>query len=299
MRFVAALLAAACMAAAAADIDSMWEYGDPAASERRFREALGKGSADDDLELTTQIARTYSLRARYADAHRALDAIQPQLTTTTARVNALYLLERGRTLRSSGDPAAARPLFRQAYDVALGATETGLAVDAAHMLALVTPLAEAGAWTETGVGLARSAPAADAKARGLLPALLNNHAWNLYDAGRPEDALPVFIEAETAWRATGRQPQGRIATWSVARCLRSLGRYDEALGLQRKLELEWSTSGGSDGYVFEEIAENLDRLGRASEAKPYYARAVDALGKDPAFVRDHAARLQRLKDRAR
>jgi tetratricopeptide (TPR) repeat protein len=293
------MLVAACMAADAADFDSMWEYGDPAASERRFTEALGKGSADDDLELTTQIARTYSLRARYGDAHRALDSIQPRLSTTTARVNALYLLERARTLRSSGDPGAAKPLFRQAYDVALGAAEIGLAVDAAHMLALVTPLAEASAWTGTGVELARSAPATDAKARGLLPALLNNHAWNLHDAGRPGDALPVFIEAEAVWRATGRQPQSRIATWSVARCLRSLGRYDEALGLQRKLELEWSTSGGSDGYVFEEIAENLDQLGRAAAAKPYYARAVDALGKDPAFVRDHAARLQRLKDRAR
>jgi tetratricopeptide (TPR) repeat protein len=109
----------------------------------------------------------------------------------------------------------------------------------------------------------------------------------------------VFIEAETAWRATGRQPQGRIATWSVARCLRSLGRYDEALSLQRKLALEWSTAGGRDGYVFEEIAENLDGLGRAVEAKPYYARAADVLGKDPAFVRDHAVRLQRLQDRAR
>ena len=51
--------------------------------------------------------------------------------------------------------------------------------------------------------------------------------------------------------------------------------------------------------MFEEIAENLDKLGRPTEARPYYARAADALGKDPAFVRDHAARLQRLQDRAR
>ena len=287
------------MVATAADIDSMWEYGDPAASEQRFRAALGKGSADDDLELKTQIARTYSLRARYADAHRALDAIQPQLATATARVNARFLLERGRTLRSSGDSVASQPMFRQAYDVALGASEIGLAVDAAHMLALVTPLAEASAWTETGVKLARSAPAADTKARSLLPALLNNHAWNLHDAGRLDDALPIFIEAETGWRATGRQPQGRIATWSVARCLRSMRRYDEALSLQRQLEREWTASGGIDGYVLEEIAENLDGLQRSAEARPYFARAAEALGKDPAFVRDHAARLHRLQDRGR
>ena len=45
-----------------------------------------------------------------------------------------------------------------------------------------------------------------------------------YDA-----ALAAFREAEVAWHASGMQPQGRIATWSVARCLRSLQRYDEAL----------------------------------------------------------------------
>ena len=45
MRFATALLAGACVAATVADIDSMWEYGDPAASERRFRESLGKGRA--------------------------------------------------------------------------------------------------------------------------------------------------------------------------------------------------------------------------------------------------------------
>ena len=163
------------------------------------------------------------------------------------------------------------------------------------MLALVTSAAAAAGWTDTGITLARASN--DPKARALLPALLNNHAWNLHDAGRFDDALPVFIEAETAWHATGKQPQGRIATWSVARCLRSLGRYNDALALQRRLETEWSASGGSDGYVFEEIAENLDALGRPDEARPYFARAARELGKDPIFSRGEPARLQRLIDR--
>jgi hypothetical protein len=50
--------------------------------------------------------------------------------------------------------------------------------------------------------------------------------------------------------------------------------------------------------VFEEIAENLDALGRPAEARSYYARAARELGKDPSFVRDEPARLQRLIDRA-
>jgi tetratricopeptide (TPR) repeat protein len=283
-------------ATAGDDVEDFWEYDNPAASEQRFRAALGSGGTDRDLELQTQIARTYSLRRRFDEAHRILDQIQPALPSASARVQSRYLLERGRTLRSAGDKEAAQPLFLQAYDVALGGGAIGLAVDAAHMLALVTPSDTATAWTNTGIRLARSS--SDSKARALLPALLNNHAWNLHDAGRFDDALPVFIEAETAWRATGKQPQGRIATWSVARCLRSLGRHDEALALQRKLAAEWSADGGSDGYVFEEIAENLDALGRPAEARSYYARAARELGKDPSFVRDEPARLQRLIDRA-
>ena len=297
LALAALLLVTVTHATAGDEIEEFWEYDNPAASEQRFRAALGSEGNDRDLELQTQIARTYSLRRRFDEAHRILDQIQPALPTSSARVRSRYLLERGRTLRSAGDKAAAESLFRQAYDVALGAGEIGLAVDAAHMLALVTPAEAAAAWTDTGISLARSS--GDAKARALLPALLNNHAWNLHDAGRFDDALPVFIEAESAWRATGKQPQGRIATWSVARCLRSLGRYHEALTLQRTLEAEWSAGGGSDGYVFEEIAEILDALGRPAEARPYYARAARELGKDPSFVRDEPAGLQRLIDRGR
>jgi tetratricopeptide (TPR) repeat protein len=285
--------------AAAAPIEELWEFGDPAASEQRFRDALGRGSADDDLELQTQIARTYSLRRRFDDAHRTLDAIEPRLPAAAPVVRARFLLERGRTLRSSGQAEAARPLFAEAYETARAAGLTGLAVDAAHMLAIVTPLTEATQWTSAGIELARAAPPDDRLARGLLPPLLNNQAWNLHDAQRYDEALALFLEAEAAWLATGRQPQGRIASWSVARALRSLGRYDEALAIQRRLEAEWQAAGGVDGYVFEEIAENLEALGRVAEARPYFARAAAELGKDPAFARDHAARLQRLVERGR
>ena len=160
------------------------------------------------------------------------------------------------------------------------------------MLAIVEPPASAAQWTKRGVELARAST--DAKARGLLPALLNNHAWNLFEERKYEEALAAFREAETAWHATGRQPQGRIATWSVARALRALKRHDEALQLQTRLEREWQAAGGADGYVFEEIAENLEALGRTAEATAYFRRAEQELGKDPQFVRDEAARWKRI-----
>lgn len=279
------------------DIDSFWEYANPAASEQRFRAALAGADGDRRLELLTQIARTYSLRRQFADAHALLDEVARDLGSAGPAPRTRYLLERGRTFNSAGDKAGARPLFVAAFDTALAAGLDGLAVDAAHMLPIVDGGAEGARWTERGLALARRS--SDPKARALLPALLNNHAWNLHDAGRFADALHVFREAEAAWHATGRQPQGRIATWSVARCLRSLERFDEALAIQRGLEQAFADAGSPDGYVFEEIAELLLALGRTKEAQPYFARAAETLGRDPGFASGQPARLKRLRDLGR
>jgi tetratricopeptide (TPR) repeat protein len=293
---VVLVLAALGASAASMNIDDYWEYSDPAASEVRFRAALAGADPDTRLELQTQIARTFSLRRQFADAHSLLDEIEPRLASAGAAPQVRYLLERGRTYNSGGDPARSRGLFERAWERARTAGLIGLAVDAAHMLAIVTPPDEAARWTRDGLELARASN--DAKARALLPALLNNHAWNLHDTGRYEDALAVFREAETEWHLTGRQPQGRIATWSVARCLRSLQRHEEALSLQHELEREWQKAGGADGYVFEEIAENLHALGQGPDAARYYRRAADELAKDPSFARDQPERWQRLLERS-
>jgi tetratricopeptide (TPR) repeat protein len=279
------------------DIDAYWEYSDPAASEARFRALLPDARGDERLEVLTQIARTYSLRRDFAQAHALLDEVEGQLGSAGAAPRVRYLLERGRTFNSSGDKASARPLFVQAWEIASANGLDGLAVDAAHMVPIVVGGAEGVEWTRRGLELARRST--DAKARALLPALLNNHAWNLHDDGRFAEALPVFREAEVAWLATGKEPQGRIARWSVARCLRSLGRFEEALPIQRALEREWAAAGSADGYVFEELAELLDAIGRQEEAKPYFRRAAEVLSKDDWLVKTEPQRLERLRERGK
>jgi hypothetical protein len=105
---VAALLAAALAfhgAVAAIDIDTLWEYGDPAASEARFRAQLPSARGDDRLELL---------------------------------------------------PSRARALFLDAWHAARKAGAEGLAVDAAHMVAITASgTAEALEWNRRGLALAR------------------------------------------------------------------------------------------------------------------------------------------------
>jgi tetratricopeptide (TPR) repeat protein len=276
------------------DIDSFWEYSDPALSEERFRTALGLAEGDERLELLTQIARTYSLRKRFDQAHEVLNEVEQQLTLAGPRPRVRCLLERGRTFNSSGEKERARLLFVQAWEQALAAHQEGLAADAAHMVAITySGSADAIAWNQRGLVVARASQ--DAKARALIPAMLNNSAWDLHDMGRFTEALPLFEEAQAEWLARGQPKQIQKAKWAVAHCLRSLGRYDEALTIQRTLEAEHKAAGTVDGYVFEEIAENLAALGKPDEAKPYWGKAVDELSKDEWFVRNEAVRLTNLK----
>ena len=239
----------------ALEIDGFWEYSDPAGSESRFRAALASAQGDERLEVLTQIARTYSLRDRFEEAHRLLDEIEPQLAAAGARPKLRYLLERGRTFNSSGNKEQARELFVAAWEQGSAARIEGLAVDAAHMVAIThSGTAEALPWNERGLAVARGSK--DPKAIALIPAMLNNSAWDLFDLGRYAEALPVFEDALKEWTARGNPQQIRIAKWSVARCLRSLGRFQEALDLQRALEKEYAAAGEANTDVTDEIAAN-------------------------------------------
>lgn len=279
------------------DIDSFWEYTDPAASEERFRDALNSAQGDIRLELLTQIARTFSLRNRFDEAHEILNDVEEQLTNAGARPHVRYLLERGRTFNSNGEKEKARALFTEAWEQAQAAHLEGLAVDAAHMIAITySGTAKAIDWNQRGLTIARASQ--DVKARSLIPAMLNNSAWDLHEKGRFDEALPLFEEAQAEWIKRDKPEQIRIAKWAVARCLRSLGRYAEALTIQRALEAEHISAGSVDGYVFEEIAENLFALGKTNEASPYFEKAFEELNKDEWFVRNEAARLASLKTRA-
>ncbi len=280
--------------ASAMDIDALWEYADPAASETRFRAALERAQGDDKLELLTQVARTFSLRRDFARARALLDEVEPQLAAAGPRPRVRYLLERGRSFNSAGERERARALFLQAWERGRAEKLDGLAVDAAHMVAITYGGSlDAVQWNRRGLALARASQ--DAKAHALIPAMLNNSAWDLHDLGRYAEALPLFEEALAEWTARKRPERIRFAKYAVGRCLRLLNRGDEALSIQRALEFEHAAAGKPSGYVFEEIAELLDARGKTDEARPYFRRAAELLGRDEWLVKNEAARLARLR----
>jgi tetratricopeptide (TPR) repeat protein len=226
------------------DIDLLWDFDDPVASEARF---LSLGA-----EVQTQLARTHSLRKNFEQAHGLLDNVENDLLPGESRARVRYLLERGRTHHSAGEKERALPLFQQAWNDALRLGEDALAIDAAHMLGIVTVGEESVRWNEEALALAGHSP--DPKARRWRGSLYNNLGWTYHDSGRLPEALACFQQALDARREQGQLGPERIARWCVARCLRSLGRFHEALEIQEELRAEHEAAGTRDEYVEEEIA---------------------------------------------
>jgi tetratricopeptide (TPR) repeat protein len=279
------------------DFDALWNYDDPAATERQFRELLACAMLSSDrswhAQLLTQIARAQGLQRRFADAHVTLDSAQALITPELSVARIRYLLERGRAFNSAGQADQAEPLFQEAADLAQSERQDFYAVDALHMLAIVAAPARQLDWNLRTLVLAEHSD--QPRARGWLGSIYNNLGWTHHEAGRYDQALAMFQNALRERKAAGRAEQIRIARWSVARAQRSLGQFEVALATQRELLAELEASGGQDGYVFEELAENLLALGQPDAAQPYFALAYAGLSQDPWLVEQEPARVQRLK----
>jgi tetratricopeptide (TPR) repeat protein len=229
------------------DPTPLWDFDDPEGSEARLREAAAIAEGADQLVLLTQVARALGLQERYDEGHGVLD----HLATNHAEVATRVSLERGRLLRSAGEPEEARPHFEAAAASARLAGLDVLLIDALHMMALVAPPEQQAALNQEALAIARGSDVA--AARDWDASLLNNLGMTHADAGDFDAALPVFEEALAARERIGDVARTRVARWMVAWTLRNLGRTEEALARQRALKAELEAAGEEDRYVDEEL----------------------------------------------
>ena len=280
------------------DIHGLWDYNDPAGTESKFRAGLATAEASDDrghhAELLTQIARAQGLQRQFDAAHRTLDEADAMIDSDMRRAKVRLLVERGRVFNSSGSAEKAKPLFVEAWELASGEGIDGLAIDAAHMMAIVESGDETLMWNQRALDLANSS--SDPDAQRWTGSLCNNIGWAHHSNEDHNKALIYFEQALQHRRAQGKADDIRIARWCIARCLRSLNRVEEALAAQRELEKQIADAENPDGYVYEELAECLHALGRTGEARPYFRRAHELLSKDAWLVESEPERIERLRD---
>jgi tetratricopeptide (TPR) repeat protein len=262
----------------------LWDFDDLDASEGRFRAQLEEETTDAGrAEVLTQLARVDSLRGRFDLCDALLDEAEA-LGGATARL----LLERGRRERSSGQPGAGLAPFEQAFEQARARGEDVLAVDAAHMIAIV---GDSELWTARAVEIA--APSDDPGVRYWLGPLYNNVGWSRYGAGDPAGALEAFELALASRERDDPRPHAReTARYAVGKALRALGRADKAAAALEKC-IAWAAEAGvQDGYFHEELAEDYAALGRDDAAREQARRALELAADDEDPVR--IARLREL-----
>jgi tetratricopeptide (TPR) repeat protein len=278
-------------------LDDLWDFDDPAASEERFRSLVPRARTEAGgallAELLSQLARAQGLQRRFDDAEATLREAQRALAPGDARARIRILLERGRVANTSGRDGRGRESFLGAWDTACGAGEDALAVDAAHMLGIVEAPDVARRWNERAMELARSSQ--DPLARRWIGSLASNMGWARHAAGDDDGAISLFELARDEWLADGRTGRAQIARWSIARCLRSRGDVRAALQEQELLLAELDAVGETDGYVHEEVGECLLALGRPDDARASFARAWSVLREDPHLRADEPERLARLE----
>jgi len=243
------------------DLSALWDFQNPALSEERFTAALATASGDEELVLRTQIARTWGLRREFERARDILVSLKPLVATAGPEVRVRHALELGRTFASAAHApdaltpeakASAREAYLRAYEIARAANLDGLAIDALHMMAMVDTAPEDQLkWGLEAIAVmeASTQPAA----KKWEASLRNNVGYALGLAGRHEEALVQFRLALAERERSGNSPSIRIAHWMIAKTLRELGRVDEALTIQLRLEQEWAAAGAPDPYVFGEL----------------------------------------------
>ena len=256
----------------AADIDALWDYAKPAESEARFRAALKTETGDIALELETQIARTFSMRRDFTRANTVLDGVAARTSGNTApRVRIRTLLERGRTLNSSGQFDKAKPLFSDAFRMAQRENELLLAIDAAHMFGFSKNLDEAMSWNQVAMRLALTSELP--RAIRWRASLANNMGSTERERGSLDAAAQHFDAALRAHQTSGTPLQVRIAWWQVANVKRLQGKLDDALAIQQRLEQEMLAAKEPDEYVYQELAALYTALKRPDDAAKYTEKA--------------------------
>jgi tetratricopeptide (TPR) repeat protein len=280
-------------------LDQSWNFNAPSTSESRFRTELAKHvvGSREACEIATQIARSLGLQRRFADADATLDALLPGIDKGPARIRVRYLLERGRILNSSGKPAEAVPLFKEAASAALKDPLPGAEfyrVDALHMLGIAAPTDERLRWNLEALAVADASR--DERARGWRASLLHNIGWTYHERGEYARAVDYWKNALAAREEGGDKAKIRVAKWTVARGLRSLNRLDEAEKIQRELSAENDEAGTPDGFVYEELAEIALARHDAAAAKTWAAKAYAHLKNDIWLAANEKPRLDRLAE---
>lgn len=285
------------------DLDAVWTPADPAGAEAVYRSRLAECRAlpekdlSHEIELLTMLARAEAGQKKTKEALVSLEEAEKLLAEgqggykVAAQIR--YLVERGRLFIEESTPSRARPLFSQAWILAVNSGEDSFTVEIARLMAVIEPMKSQEEWLLKAIQIAEQSP--QDKARRWLGGLYAALAWKVYDLRQFERALEAHQRSLSHFRQRGSEHEVFVARWSVGRVLRQLGRVDEALVIQRSLLAEIGKEKATAGRLYEELAECLLAVKKLEEAQGYFAMAHEELSKGDWVPDGQPLQIKRLK----
>jgi hypothetical protein len=282
------------------NFNEMWDYSNPTKTRDEFTRILGslndKTKLSYTLELKTQIARTYSLQAKFDEAHKLLDEVETQLNQDTSIAQVRYLLERGRAFNSAKKKNKAKVLFIDAFEKSKKLATDNYTIDAAHMVAIAaSKLEDKLEWNTNGLVAAKKSK--DKKVKRWIGVFLNNMGWDLFEVKRYEEALANFRACWDFYEESKTNDRRDIARWSYAKTLRLMGKTEDSIKIQIAL-LDEKNGKDDSGYGFEELGELYLLKDDKVKSESNFSKAYEILSKDIWLQKNEKERLDRIKQLA-
>ncbi len=255
--------------------DTTFQGRDYAAAFEEYRQAADLAREEFnrsvEVEALAQMARMKLILGEAEEAHRWLEQAASRVDESDPMGYSRYLGVKGRFEWKAGDLKAARETFEKMYTFCDVNALWGRAVDAAHMIGIVSETPEEQIeWGQRGI---EAAEAADVES--WLGPLYNNLAITYYEQKQFDSALVNFVKArEYHWRHSDEI--GKLfADYHVGMTYRHLGDFEEA-GQWLRPVLAWAERLGHHGAIgqaCEELGEIAHAQGDRGEALKLLRRA--------------------------
>jgi len=216
--------------------DSLFKANDYEQARAIYEKAAAAATTESDnsalTEAYSQIARCFIIAGNLDEGRVWLSKAEKIANPDQAGGWSRFLGVRGRlewqeevsrTGEFSPVVKQAADTFKEMYDYCLEQKLYSRAIDAAHMVAIVSDMDDRIEWGLKGIKAAEEGNIAE-----WLGPLWNNHGWNLDEMGKYAESLQALLKAREYHYRDQDEMAKIIADWSVGHAYRMVGQLDTA-----------------------------------------------------------------------